>query len=320
MKYNLKNRQIPIFEQEVVRSYVKSGTGGSADYLTIAESTEDILLAIKFASKNNINYIILGEGSSSLISDFGYSGLMIINRSSNILYLENSQVLVDSGISLDLLATKLANKNLSGLEPIIKKNGSLASCLVKFENNDNDLLLQYTRALNVIAPQPNIPNQIINHSKKWLIDSSGESKIEKLINQEKPMPIILNVRLQLSQARNDTILFKLKQFSNQNNLKSFKGNYLKNVFSLKNVIADTDIKKQIIETEIFKIKTKYCRLMGEDYNNIAISKTTSSQAVKDYIDRLKTIFYQRQGINLSENIVYIGNWREGLIETETSFK
>jgi len=58
--------------------------GGPAEYFYKAKTTQDLIKAIKLARKNNISFIILGNGSNVLISDRGVKGLVIKNQTSQI--------------------------------------------------------------------------------------------------------------------------------------------------------------------------------------------------------------------------------------------
>jgi len=57
--------------------------GGNADYLLLAENTSQIIDAIKLANEYAIKVKLLGNGSNILVSDLGFRGLVIINKSNN---------------------------------------------------------------------------------------------------------------------------------------------------------------------------------------------------------------------------------------------
>jgi UDP-N-acetylmuramate dehydrogenase len=112
------------FGEKLLRSaglsrYTTARIGGPADGLLVAENTADLIQVLQTVWSADIPYRLIGEGSNLLISDAGFRGLIIINRTSEIEYnLDGSTPLVtaDSGINLVTLARLLAEHGLSGFE------------------------------------------------------------------------------------------------------------------------------------------------------------------------------------------------------------
>ncbi len=84
------------------------GIGGAAKRIVIANSAAELIDLSQGA-------LILGGGSNVLISDSGYDGTVVINRSSGIEF-DGCYVTVDSGVMLPALCNRLCGSGLSGME------------------------------------------------------------------------------------------------------------------------------------------------------------------------------------------------------------
>lgn len=89
--------------------------GGPAKYFVEAASAAELVEAINWAKKNQEKYFILGGGSNLLISDWGYNGLVIKNKSRE-LALDGETISCDSGLPLAALLAEASRRGLSGLE------------------------------------------------------------------------------------------------------------------------------------------------------------------------------------------------------------
>lgn len=95
--------------------YTTFHIGGKARYFFAAKSTKDILRAVGAARKLRIPFFILGEGSNVLVSDKGFTGLVvrILNTKYQIL---NTRLYVEAGVSFPTIVRETGKHELSGLE------------------------------------------------------------------------------------------------------------------------------------------------------------------------------------------------------------
>lgn len=99
--------------------YTTARIGGMADGLVFANTTSELEVAVSDCWKLNIPCRVLGNASNILISDRGYRGVIIINRSKNIQFEEADSpptVTCASGNNLGGLARQAAIHGLSGME------------------------------------------------------------------------------------------------------------------------------------------------------------------------------------------------------------
>ncbi|MBP9758204.1 UDP-N-acetylmuramate dehydrogenase [Candidatus Dojkabacteria bacterium] len=94
-------------------------TAGAARFYCEPETTSDFQTAINFAHEKELEVFVLGCGANLLISDEGFSGLVISTLKFNQLELgieDESLVKASAGIEIQVLINKCLEKNLIGLE------------------------------------------------------------------------------------------------------------------------------------------------------------------------------------------------------------
>ncbi len=109
--------------------YTTYRIGGNADYFFVAKTKEALIEALAWASKEGIAYVIIGGGSNLLISDAGFRGLVILNRS-NKYSISDGLVISESGMILSTLARKTVDLSLSNLDFAMNIPGTVGGAVV----------------------------------------------------------------------------------------------------------------------------------------------------------------------------------------------
>jgi UDP-N-acetylmuramate dehydrogenase len=104
------SKNVPLAPQTTIK------IGGNAKFFVEVATDEEIIAAVEYAQKNNLNIFILGGGSNVLISDQGFDGLVIKIKNSEIKIIDECSVICDAGVSLMHLVNFSVAENLSGLE------------------------------------------------------------------------------------------------------------------------------------------------------------------------------------------------------------
>lgn len=89
--------------------------GGKADFFCFADNENDLVKAVNWAKHRGLNFFILANGSNVLISDKGFRGLVIKNRTKKI-NLKGTIITAESGVLLGRLIKYCLANSLSGLE------------------------------------------------------------------------------------------------------------------------------------------------------------------------------------------------------------
>ena len=115
IKNILKNSDV--LENEALKQYSFTKTGGNADILVRVKSEEDFQNIIKYSNDNDIDLTILGNGSNVLISDTGIRGIVVITSELNTITLsEDNRLTCYAGTTLKELADFCIDNSLTNLE------------------------------------------------------------------------------------------------------------------------------------------------------------------------------------------------------------
>lgn len=111
---------------ESLKNYTALQVGGPARVFFIAFTTNELVKVIKMCRELKLPFFIFGTGSKIMMSDAGFAGLVIKNRTKNIqtvsvkgkvtkcgIGVEEALVEVESGVSITKLCEYLTNNNLS---------------------------------------------------------------------------------------------------------------------------------------------------------------------------------------------------------------
>lgn len=89
--------------------------GGKADIFIKAYLVEEIKSILKISKENNIPLFILGNGTNLLVKDEGYRGIVLQIKLDDI-QINETEVIVQSGIKNAILSKKLLDSSLTGFE------------------------------------------------------------------------------------------------------------------------------------------------------------------------------------------------------------
>lgn len=103
--------------------------GGTASYYIEVTAVDELKEVLAYATKNHLEYLIIGGGSNLLVSDSGVNKLIIKNSIKGIEILDGDLVVVKSGITLDILIAFTISSNLSGLQKLIGIPGTVGGAV-----------------------------------------------------------------------------------------------------------------------------------------------------------------------------------------------
>lgn len=108
--------KIEIYQNHPLAPYTTVKIGGPADIFIHSKSPDDFLNLLNYISQQSIPFTILGNGSNTLISDNGISGLVIKNDSQQINKISDNRIEVISSTQLSHIINFCLDNNLLGLE------------------------------------------------------------------------------------------------------------------------------------------------------------------------------------------------------------
>lgn len=172
--------------REPLKDYTASGAGGSARLFFIAFTERELVNIIGMCRQLKVPYFLFGTGSKIMISDLGFNGLVIKNRTKNIqtvsvkgkvtkfgIGVEEAVIEVESGVSIKRWVEYLDSQELEslGFENI---PGSIGGNLFL-----NRFLQNHTKSIKILDLQSELKSiNIENLSLKRHIIISAVFKIK----------------------------------------------------------------------------------------------------------------------------------------------
>lgn len=95
--------------------YTTLKIGGPAKFLIEVDHEEELINSVRSAEKHRLSWFILGGGSNLLVSDEGFNGLAIVNKTGGI-KVKKDRIVVKSGEILGKMIKTAINHGLAGLE------------------------------------------------------------------------------------------------------------------------------------------------------------------------------------------------------------
>ncbi len=128
--------------KEQLSDYTFSKLGGPADYLFVATNQRELIRALDLATELKIPFFMLGSGTKMMISDSGFRGLVIKNRTGALkiggikgkvstlgIGVEEATIEADSGVSIEKLNQFLTEQNLQNFQGASSPHSSLGGSI-----------------------------------------------------------------------------------------------------------------------------------------------------------------------------------------------
>lgn len=115
---------------EPMKKHISFRVGGPADILVKPTTEEQLSDIIKLIKKENVPYLIIGNGSNLLIKDGGIRGVVIeISNNFNHFEIEGNKVKIQSGALLSVVGKAVLKEELKGFEFAAGIPGTLGGAL-----------------------------------------------------------------------------------------------------------------------------------------------------------------------------------------------
>lgn len=102
---------------EPMSSHTTFRIGGPADYFAEPDTAEALAGLIKLCRKEQVPYMIVGNGSNLLVGDQGYRGVIIsLGKSWSAIRTEGTRMYAGAGTMLSAAARRALQESLTGLE------------------------------------------------------------------------------------------------------------------------------------------------------------------------------------------------------------
>lgn len=296
----LQSELIAAFGSERVRTneplarHCNWRAGGPADLFLVARTVEELANALTICHRFDMPPTIIGFGANSLVSDKGLRGLTILNRAHRISFQPDCLVEADSGTNLVILSKEAAAHGVSGFEFLIGIPGTVGAAVAVNAGTRIEWMSALVEEAQVFTTTGDVtwlaPAEMefsYRHSK---LKNSGEAVLTARLkgHADEPRRIEQRISEYLSVRKNQPT-------------GPSAGSVFKN--------PSGDFAGRLIEA---------CGLKGFQIGGAQISEMhanfiinaggAKAQDIKQIIEHVKVQVFKKSGIELEEEIRYLGQW------------
>lgn len=259
-----------IEENILLRDLTTFRIGGTARYFCEVKSTEDIKEAISFSEKNNLPIFILGGGSNVLISDDGFSGLVVKISLRGVSVEEiNGRILAiaKAGESWDGFVNYLIENNFLGLELLSGIPGTVGASPVQNIGAYGKEVSQFIEWVNVFDIEA-------KENKKFLNDECGFGYRDSIFKKDNGKSLIIT-----------EVAFRVfRDYKIQTNHKEILAELLKRGISFDKVSA-RNVRDAVLSVRANKLPDlNIYGTAGSFFKNPIVDKKLSESLIEKYPD------------------------------------
>lgn len=284
-----------ILYNEEMKNHTTFKIGGPVDAMIIPSREEEIIDAVKFLRDNNIDFMIMGNGSNILVKDGGIRGVVVkISEGFNSIEIEDKKVYCQAGALLSTISKRALEKNLKNFEFASGIPGTIGGAMVMNAGAYGGEMKDVVLKLKAIDKKGNIRE----YSNEELNFRYRNSRVwdEGLI--------VLSVELELENGNYDEIKLKLDDLTHRRTSKQpleypSGGSTFKRPegYYAGKLIDDAGLRG--IRYRGAMVSEKHCGFIINIDN-------ASCKDVLDLIDVVKKTVYDKYGVELEREIKLIG--------------
>lgn len=291
---NILNKE-DILIDEPMSKHISFRVGGPADILVKPSSEEQIKEILTFAKKENIPYLIMGNGSNLLVKDGGIRGIVIkISDNFNDFSVEGKTVTAQSGAMLSFMGKAIMRNNLTGFEFAAGIPGTLGGAIAMNAGAYGGEMKDIVKSVRLIDSQGNIV-ELSNEEMQFAYRKS-------LLNKEEY--IVLSAIIELEEGNYEEIRDRMKDLTNKRvtkqplNLPSAGSTFKRpeGYFAAK-LIEDSGLKGLTLRGA--QVSDKHCGFVV----NLGGAQ---AKDILDLIYVVKSTVYSKYGVMLEEEVKIIG--------------
>jgi len=292
-----------LMEQVSLRSYTTARVGGLADGLIEVKTEKELAETVLFLWAENIPVKVIGFGSNLLVSDKGYRGIIVVNRSSDFSIEDggNSAVVqASSGINFSRIAREVSMAGWSGLEWASGIPGSVGGAVYGNAGAHGSNMTSNLIESELLHPSTGIT--------RWDLSRFGYGYRTSEIKRSENPAIIIHASLAVTKAAEQEIIQKLDAFTAKRKTSQPTGASLGSIF--KNPVGD--YAGRLIEGAGLKgRKIGGAEISSKHANFFINSEKAGAVDIYQLICLAQDEVEQKYGIKLDTEIELLGSFKDG---------
>lgn len=283
------------FVNEPMSKHTTFRIGGRADMLIYPTKRKEITELIEMCNAENIEYVILGNGSNVLVSDKGIRGLVIMtDRLNRITFREDGTVEAWAGAPLARVANLAKNYSLTGMEFAFGIPGSVGGAVYMNAGAYNRQMCNIVEETEYISPEGKIQtvygeNHKFGYRTSFFKENGGA---------------IIRTVMRLSEGNAEEINAKMQEYTSQRAAKQpldkpSAGSVFKRPegYFAGKLIEDAGLKG---------VSVGGAQVSPKHAGFIVNTGVATCKDVLTLIDKIKDEVYKKFGVELQEEIQFIG--------------
>ena len=287
------------------------GVGGVCEYYFEAKTSEELMNAVVLARNTGAPYRVIGNGSNIVASDSPISGLVIVNKSTDIkVDAASGRVVASSGAPLSRVILEAASHSLGGLEPLYGIPGTVGGAVAVNAGAHGVDISQFLKSSSVLISS----EKILNCKPDWFKFGYRTSRLKET-NKEAP-PVVINAIFQFQRRKKEDILDAINQSKiwrqdHQPIGMRSCGSIFRNPVSSDNAKGDDAFKTAgylLDQVGAKKFSVGGAHVAKIHANWILNSGKASALDVRNLIEKMRRAVEEKFSVTLIEEVEYLGRW------------
>jgi UDP-N-acetylmuramate dehydrogenase len=290
-------------ENVALSRYTPARIGGPADGLVEISSSGDLVEVYRYLLSEKVPCKIIGGGSNLLISDDGYRGIILLNKSSEFHFERfGSEIYLfcDSGMYLGTLARQAAIQGVSGLEWATGIPGTVGGAAYGNAGAHGSDMQSTLSQVEVLLPG--------SETTLWSVEQMEYGYRSSRLKREKGQTPIVRVSLCMHQASAESIQAKMDEINQKRKASQPGGSSLGSIF--KN--PANDYAGRLLEAAGMKGVRIGGVEVSQKHANFFINEAAAS--AEDYYRLIRLAqkkVMDQFGIELETEIELLGDFKDG---------
>jgi UDP-N-acetylmuramate dehydrogenase len=281
---------------EPLARFTTMRVGGPADLYAVAHNVFELRALIRFARSRSIPFALLGRGSNTVISDRGVRGLLIHVRAEGSRVQADSYV-ADAGVAMARAATETQRAGLTGLEFGLAIPGTVGGAVwANAGAHDADVaaVLESAHLLAADGTEAQAPAVELQLDYR-------DSRLKHELGM-----VVLGATFRLSAADPETIAGRLDEIRRWRREHQPLG--IPSAGSVFRNPSGDSAGRLIEEAGLKGLRIGGAAVSEKHANFIVNDQKGAASDVRRLVDRVRTAVADRSGVELREEIVFLGDW------------
>jgi UDP-N-acetylmuramate dehydrogenase len=281
---------------EPMKDHTWIKVGGPADLYFEAESENDLLESVRTAIELEIPYVVVGLGANVLVSDKGFRGLIVVNKTSQIKFLPHDFVEVDSGVNIINLTREASNRGLGGLERLTKVPATVGGAIFMNagDTGKGEFFGDLVVSIKVISSKGEV-KKLFREDANFSYRSSRFQESGETILSAK-LKLLKMSKEEIDEKVKDILLRKTHHPAGPSVGSTFRNPEGQHAGAL---IDQCNLKGTVIGG---------AKISEQHANFIINTGNARANDIRELIHLMRTSVKEKFGIDLKEEVRYLGEW------------